>query len=1293
MKKLFTLITFVTLSNLFVNAQIAISDGQTISENFSIGTATSATLPAVWKVDSIGTIRTVGLYSNAVTSTWRRAGNNMSATAFNGVYNYGAGDATTATDRAVGFLSSTSSTKSGNLYVMLNNNGVSNLTGFTINYNVEKYRYGSNNFGFSIQLYYSFDGINWTSAGTDFLTSFIPDADSEGFANAPGFTVPVSAQLNVLVNAGNDIYLAWNYSVSGIGNTTASAQGLGIDDVSITATSVICETPTTQACNINFTNMSAYTMDVNWTNGNGMRRLVVMNTVNTFTNPVNGTEYTANSVYGGSGEQVIYKGTGTTVSISGLSANSQYYFKVFEINCYSSSSMYNVIDTVANPVSQISANYCTTPTSQATNMTFSALSANSIKVNFTNGDADFRIVVVRQGFSVTSTPTNGVTYNANSYFGLGNTIAPNEFVVYKGSGSSTSVYGLQPNTTYYFAVFEYCTSSGDGSEIYLSPALSGSQSTTSSTPSSCFEIESILVDACARAWNFPHIPSIDYEEGPNEMVRFVVGNNSVNTADMTVDWPNNAWKGICQNVTTAEIVQRLNNTIPIESCGKLLEPPGGVIPSKSNVLLITSSDTLLNDTSYFDILGNTFETLTDTLYAIFQCSNPNNRDGHFGNYDDSSQVRTLRISFSSPAGCSDTVRYNKSFLVNQNGLTTLSNQDGSRVDFAWDGTATYGNQGCQAPFVPLEVTTFSGSGNNSCQYEDIQLAASISGTFIEVFWTGGAGTFSSASSINTTYTPDSSETGIVALALSCVSDCNDTVTSIININIYAEPIPIITATPDVNICEGKSLTLTATDNAVSGATYNWNTGETTSAITFIPTTGTYTVTATSNGCTASESIDIVVNTNPTVFLGNDTAICQGESLTLDAGSGFTYNWLPGNITTQTLNVNLADNYFVTITDGNGCTATDAITLTVNQNPSPSITGLLSYCDGANTTLDAGSYDSYIWSNSESTQTIIATAANNPITVTVTDANNCIGVSSNVNLTINYPTTSTTTITECESYLWTDGNTYTISGNYSQTLAGALGCDSIANLDLTINYATTSTTSITDCDSYLWTDGNTYTTSGNYSQTLVGALGCDSIANLDLIINYASNSTTLITNCDSYLWTDGNTYTSSGNYSQTLVNALGCDSIANLNLTINYASTSTTSITACDSYLWTDGNTYTTSGNYSQTLVSDLGCDSIANLDLTINYASNSTTTITECESYLWTDGNTYTSSGNYSQTLVNALGCDSIANLNLTINYASTSTTSITACDSYLWTDGNTYTTSGNYSQTLVNDLGCDSVA
>ena len=80
-----------------------------------------------------------------------------------------------------------------------------------------------------MQLYYSIDGRNWTSAGSDFYTYFAPDSETAGYETVPGEMVPVNATLGTKLSRGCDLYLAWNISVAS-GDAAQGAMALGIDD-------------------------------------------------------------------------------------------------------------------------------------------------------------------------------------------------------------------------------------------------------------------------------------------------------------------------------------------------------------------------------------------------------------------------------------------------------------------------------------------------------------------------------------------------------------------------------------------------------------------------------------------------------------------------------------------------------------------------------------------------------------------------------------------------------------------------------------------------------------------------------------------------------------------------------------------------------------------------------------------------------------------------------------------------------------------------------------------------------
>jgi hypothetical protein len=190
-----------------------------------------------------------------------------------------------------------------------------------------------------------------------------------------------------------------------------------------------------------------------------------------------------------------------------------------------------------------------------------------------------------------------------------------------------------------------------------------------------------------------------------------------------------------------------------------------------------------------------------------------------------------------------------------------------------------------------------------------------------------------------------------------------------------------------------------------------------------------------------------------------------------------------------------------------------------------------------------------------------------------------GTSSNANL-VNFALTGTTSN-------WTVGSTLT--GGFSSSL-----------------------TTENVCDTYTWaTDGMTYTNTGTYEVTLAGAnaLNCDSIATLDLTINTASDQTTTTAVCDTFIWAvNGMTYTSSITAVEPLTSPEGCAYSHTLELTINSSSSSSSFVSECDDYFWdANGSTYPTSGVYTANLSTVDGCDSLVILDLTITDVTSTST--------------------------------------------------------------------------------------
>jgi hypothetical protein len=116
------------------------------------------------------------------------------------------------------------------------------------------------------------------------------------------------------------------------------------------------------------------------------------------------------------------------------------------------------------------------------------------------------------------------------------------------------------------------------------------------------------------------------------------------------------------------------------------------------------------------------------------------------------------------------------------------------------------------------------------------------------------------------------------------------------------------------------------------------------------------------------------------------------------------------------------------------------------------------------------------------------------------------------------------------------------------------CESVTRTPVTatVGSNTTSTETITACDTYTWaSNGTTYTASGTYTNVTTNASGCVDTATLELTINSSSSSTLDITSFTPYTWSEnGTTYSASGTYTNVTTNAAGCPNTATLNLTIS-----------------------------------------------------------------------------------------------------------------------------------------------
>src|SRR6218665_1510931 len=396
--------------------------------------------------------------------------------------------------------------------------------------------------------------------------------------------------------------------------------------------------------------------------------------------------------------------------------------------------------------------------------------------------------------------------------------------------------------------------------------------------SQCFQIESILVDACSAA-----SPTTD--EGFNEMVRFRIGPNPVNTSTLTVNWPSNGWTGVTQNATTASKVLAINNAIlAAGNCGRVVEPVGGVIPANAEVLLITSYN--------FTVNFNSFNALNSTLYIIFQ-NNPTQTNGHFANYNATPGTRTLTMSFG--GGCTDSVTYERSDLTNISGGHggPAADQDGATVNFTPAGVPSYTNTGCNAPVPPFTVTASANPTVCVLPGSVVTLTGTAQG-HQSVAWTSSNGTVTNPTNLNATYTVPVNATGTITFTLTATNSCGATINAATSITIGVASAPAVSP---VTYCQNAPATpLTATPS--TGGTLNWYgnnaAGGTASATAPTPSTtgasGTvtlYYVSQTIGGC-ESPRADIVVTIGGNAPTATPFLFCDGAATTATS-VGFDFN--------------------------------------------------------------------------------------------------------------------------------------------------------------------------------------------------------------------------------------------------------------------------------------------------------------------------------------------------------------------------------------------------------------------
>ncbi|OFY87114.1 MAG: hypothetical protein A3F72_16540 [Bacteroidetes bacterium RIFCSPLOWO2_12_FULL_35_15] len=302
--------------------------------------------------------------------------------------------------------------------------------------------------------------------------------------------------------------------------------------------------------------------------------------------------------------------------------------------------------------------------------------------------------------------------------------------------------------------------------------------------------------------------------------------------------------------------------------------------------------------------------------------------------------------------------------------------------------------------------------------------------------------------------------------------------------------PIVNAGTDATICIGDSVQL----NTIGGTQFTWTPGiglSNTSIADPIASPSistTYTITSSNLGCTGTDSVTVTVG-QINVNAGDDTTICKGASVQLNATGGTSYNWLPATglssytISDPEASPIVTTTYIVTILSGQ-CSKNDTITIFVNQVPLINVSNDTTLCLGDSVGLVAMGAVSYSWSpleglsNAFISNPVAEPEYSNAYTVTGTDVNGCTSTET-VAITINpLPTINagndvsicqganvTLNATGGNSLIWSPSSSLssaviaspvaspTSTTNYIVTATSANGCSDTDTVAVTVNNST------------------------------------------------------------------------------------------------------------------------------------------------------------------------------------------------------------------------------------------------
>jgi len=477
---------------------------------------------------------------------------------------------------------------------------------------------------------------------------------------------------------------------------------------------------------------------------------------------------------------------------------------------------------------------------------------------------------------------------------------------------------------------------------------------------------------------------------------------------------------------------------------------------------------------------------------------------------------SFTVAGTSTAGCVSQAFATSSLIVNANPIITVNSGAicaGQNFTINPNGANTYTIQGGNAVVSPAGNTSYTVAGTSTAGCVSQAFATSNLTVNPNPIITVNNGAICAGQ--NFTINPNGANTYTIqggSAVVSPTSNASFTISgtstagclsqAFATSNLTVNPNPTITVN-NGTICVGQNFTI----NPNGANTYTIQGGN---AVVSPPSNAIFTVAGTSTAGCVSQAVatsSLIVNQNPTITVNNG-AICVGQSFTLNPAGANTY-------TIQNVNavVSPSVNSTYTVIGTNtitGCRSQSFATsnLTVNPNPTVSISGPSVVCLGDSISLVANGANTYVWNNNATTTTIVITPTTTSTYSAVgTDTNGCVGLSASKSVTVNpvpilsIISTATAicvgdtvkfTAAGANSYVWNIGDndslivvTPTITTTYSVVGTNGFGCTSTKTDSVKVNAlpnitisGTTGTICIGENITLTANGANTYTWSGN-----------------------------------------------------------------------------------------------------------------------------------------------------------------------------------------------------------------------